>query len=210
MAASVAMRQRRHPWSSLDLACTLVLAALSAHWISGAEEQQVAGNETNSTEPAPAAVVAWPNCKQNDTAILDFEEALFTDLQGFGAVTGCFQSDCVNTDKTEARKMESCSMLCLSMPECKFWVWGREDGKTKCWFRVSDNGRKAGQKGFVTGDRSCSPPEQKAIVRGDPSCWMQDFDYNVCCRLRWGAGGNPPCWTHGFHYDRCCLPETVL
>ncbi|CAK0897811.1 unnamed protein product, partial [Prorocentrum cordatum] len=62
-----------------------------------------------------------------DTVIQNDGQAVFGNLQAFGAVTGCFQHDCQVTDKLAVSSIEACPQLCLSLPECRYWVWGRED-----------------------------------------------------------------------------------
>merc|ERR1712129_575841 len=69
----------------------------------------------------------WPACQEQNTVIRNAGRALFTNLQGFGATVGCFQDDCQNSDKFVASSVESCTKVCLSLPECEFWVWGQEE-----------------------------------------------------------------------------------
>merc|ERR1719213_676196 len=105
----------------------------------------------------------WPACQEQNTVIRNAGRALFTNLQGFGATVGCFQDDCQNSDKFVASSVESCTKVCLSLPECEFWVWGQEEGEQKCWFRMGDDGREAGE-GWISGAKSCYAPGQQAMV----------------------------------------------
>ncbi|CAE7354103.1 clcD [Symbiodinium natans] len=130
-------------------------------------------------------------------------------LQGFGATVGCFQDDCQNTDKFVASSLDSCTKVCQSLPECEFWVWGQEEGEQKCWFRLGDDGREAGE-GWISGGRACHPPGQEAIVMGNVECWIDGFNYDTCCDPKFGPSGNAQCWDGVFNYDRCCFPKDEL
>merc|ERR1712060_504629 len=98
----------------------------------------------------------WPACQEQNTVIRNAGQALFTNLQGYGATIGCFLDDCMSSDKFVAMEIESCAKVCFSLPECTHWVWGTEEGEQKCWFRTGDSGREAGairnvgQKASVT------------------------------------------------------------
>merc|ERR1712217_412102 len=97
-----------------------------------------------------ARAQSWPACQEQNTVIRNAGRALFTNLQGFGATVGCFQDDCQNTDMFVTSSINSCTKVCLSLPECEFWVWGSEEGEQKCWFRLGDDGREVGE-GWVSG-----------------------------------------------------------
>eukprot|EP00435_Cladocopium_sp_Y103_P057131 s576_g19.t1 len=99
--------------------------------------------------------------------------------------------------------------VCQSLPECEFWVWGQEEGEQKCWFRLGDDGREAGE-GWISGSRSCYPPGQQAIVMGNFDCWIDGFNYDTCCDPKFGPSGNSQCWDGVFNYDRCCFPKEEL
>mmetsp|Transcript_76958 Transcript_76958/g.174019 ORF Transcript_76958/g.174019 Transcript_76958/m.174019 type:complete len:187 (-) Transcript_76958:119-679(-) len=152
----------------------------------------------------------WPGCQEPDTVVQNGGQAVFTNLQGLGAVTGCFLDDCQHTDKFVASSLESCTKICLSLPACQFWVWGQEDNQTKCWFRSGDGGREAGAPDWVSGPRSCHPAGQKPLVMGNGNCWVEGFNYETCCHPNFGAAGNSQCWDDVFSYDRCCLPDNYL
>eukprot|EP00438_Fugacium_kawagutii_P032171 Skav225985 [mRNA] locus=scaffold5683:103609:114566:+ [translate_table: standard] len=90
----------------------------------------------------------WPACQEQNTVIRNAGQALFTNLQGYGATIGCFLDDCMSSDKFVASEIESCAKVCFSLPECKFWVWGSEEGEQK----TGDSGREAGE-GWVSGSK---------------------------------------------------------
>eukprot|EP00439_Symbiodinium_sp_Y106_P020455 s6408_g2.t1 len=100
-------------------------------------------------------------------------------------------------------------LVCQSLPECEFWVWGQEEGEQKCWFRLGDDGREAGE-GWISGGRACHPPGQQAIVMGNVECWIDGFNYDTCCDPKFGPSGNAQCWDGVFNYDRCCFPKDEL
>eukprot|EP00747_Dinoflagellata_sp_TGD_P167854 gnl/TRDRNA2_/TRDRNA2_193076_c0_seq1.p1 gnl/TRDRNA2_/TRDRNA2_193076_c0~~gnl/TRDRNA2_/TRDRNA2_193076_c0_seq1.p1 ORF type:complete len:188 (+),score=31.22 gnl/TRDRNA2_/TRDRNA2_193076_c0_seq1:52-615(+) len=151
----------------------------------------------------------WPSCYEQDVAIRNAGQGLFANLQGFGATSGCFKDDCWHTDKFTASAIESCPKVCISLPRCEFWVWGKEGDENKCWFRTGDAGREAAE-GWISGSRACKPPDAQALVRGNDVCWVQGFDYNACCDLNYGPGGNQECWSMGYTYDWCCFPRFDL
>ena len=43
--------------------------------------------------------------------------------------------DCKNTDKFSVSRLESCANVCYSEKECEYYVYGVEDGMSKCWLR---------------------------------------------------------------------------
>merc|ERR1739849_26766 len=99
----------------------------------------------------------WKACQEQNTVIRNAGQALFTNLQGYGATIGCFLDDCMSSDKFVASEIESCAKVCFSLAECQWWVWGTEEGEQKCWFRTGDSGREAGD-GWVSGAKDCHPP----------------------------------------------------
>jgi len=99
----------------------------------------------------------WPTCLQQDTAIGHAGQALYANLRGFGAKTGCLLDNCMSSDKFVATKMETCSKVCFSLPGCEFWVWGAEESKQKCWFRAGDAGKEK-KEGWISAHKSCHPP----------------------------------------------------
>eukprot|EP00927_Polykrikos_kofoidii_P026704 TRINITY_DN2374_c0_g1_i1.p1 TRINITY_DN2374_c0_g1~~TRINITY_DN2374_c0_g1_i1.p1 ORF type:complete len:186 (+),score=39.54 TRINITY_DN2374_c0_g1_i1:76-558(+) len=151
----------------------------------------------------------WPACQEQGIVIRNAGQALFANLQGYGATIGCFLDDCMNSDKFVASEIESCTKVCKSLPECKFWVWGVEEGEQKCWFRTGDNGREKGE-GWVSGAGTCHPPGTQALVMGNSECWMEGFGYENCCDAKYGPNGNAQCWDGVFNYDRCCFPKDEL
>merc|ERR1711920_1102575 len=76
-----------------------------------------------------AAAQNWPGCQEQNTVIRNAGQALFTNLQGFGATIGCFLDDCMSSDKFVANEIDSCAKVCISLPECQWWVWGTEEGE---------------------------------------------------------------------------------
>eukprot|EP00416_Gambierdiscus_australes_P042651 CAMPEP_0171109940 /NCGR_PEP_ID=MMETSP0766_2-20121228/71069_1 /TAXON_ID=439317 /ORGANISM="Gambierdiscus australes, Strain CAWD 149" /LENGTH=215 /DNA_ID=CAMNT_0011571745 /DNA_START=54 /DNA_END=698 /DNA_ORIENTATION=- len=166
----------------------------------------IAGEEV--VEAAWAKSTSWPGCLENDTVIRSAGQAVFANLEGLGAVSGCFQEDCMNTDKFATDQMESCPLICLSLRLCEFWVWGVEEGaegreshqQKKCWFRLGDAGRATNATGWVSGARSCHPPGQDALALGNKECWNGGFDYNACCLPTPGSASNEQCWDDLFDY----------
>mmetsp|Transcript_68412 Transcript_68412/g.184827 ORF Transcript_68412/g.184827 Transcript_68412/m.184827 type:complete len:158 (+) Transcript_68412:61-534(+) len=150
-----------------------------------------------------------PQNQEQDTVVRNAGRALFTNLEGFGAGRGCFEDDCQSSDKFAAKSIESCTRVCQSLPGCEFWVWGREDGEQKCWFRTGDAGREAGE-GWTSGAKSCSPPGTQVMPMGNSECWMEGFGYDTCCDAKYGPNGNAQCWDGVFNYDRCCFPKEEL
>merc|ERR1712154_480791 len=116
---------------------------------------------------------------------------------------GCFLHDCQRTDKFFATSIKSCPLVCRSLPGCKFWVWGTEDGQTRCWLRKGDAGRETSNitVGWKSASRECAPEGLEPLVMGTKECWMADFNYNSCCSPSFGASGNPTCWDARWDYD---------
>ncbi|CAK0855306.1 unnamed protein product [Prorocentrum cordatum] len=73
------------------------------------------------------AAAEWPGCQEQNTVIRNAGQALFTNLQGYGATIGCFLDDCMSSDKFVASEIDSCAKVCFSLPECQHWVWGTEE-----------------------------------------------------------------------------------
>mmetsp|Transcript_25221 Transcript_25221/g.58028 ORF Transcript_25221/g.58028 Transcript_25221/m.58028 type:complete len:180 (-) Transcript_25221:51-590(-) len=153
--------------------------------------------------------VGWPECQEQNTVIRNAGNALFSNFQGFGATVGCFQDDCQNTDKFVASSMEACTKVCLSVLDCEWWVWGQEEGEQKCWLRKGDSGREPAQD-WISGARSCHPPNQEPMVMGNVECWIDGFDYDTCCDPKHGPAGNSQCWDGLFNFDLCCFPREEL
>jgi len=184
----------------------------------GAKAKKICVKEASS-EPAakPAAVAAngkasgtpWPDCHEKNTVIRNAGQALFTNLQGYGATIGCFLDDCMSSDKFVASEIESCAKVCFSLPECEYWIWGNEEGEQKCWFRTGDDGREAGE-GWVSGRKSCHPPGTQVLPLGNSECWEVGFGYPECCDAKYGPNGNAQCWDGVYNYDRCCFPKDEL
>jgi len=63
----------------------------------------------------------WPDCTEKNTVIRNANRALFFDATVFGAASGCFLSDCRNTDKFGVPSMEDCANVCSELPECNWW-----------------------------------------------------------------------------------------
>jgi len=160
--------------------------------------------------PSRAAGIAWPDCQEPSTVIRGSAgEALWANLQGYGATIGCFLDDCMSTDKFVAGEIDSCAKVCISLPECQFWVWGIEEGEQKCWFRTGDKGREVGE-GWTSGSRACAPPGTEPLALGNTECWAEGFGYAECCDPKYGPNGNAQCWDGVYNYDRCCFPKEEL
>ena len=123
---------------------------------------------------AEAYASSWPQCIEQNTVIRNAGKALFTNVAGFGAASGCFQDDCKNTDKFAVSKLESCINVCHTLPECSWWVFGTEEGMTKCWLRVADDGRENGD-GWSSGAKTCAPPDTAELIMGNQECWVDGF-----------------------------------
>eukprot|EP00435_Cladocopium_sp_Y103_P029671 s1023_g7.t1 len=134
----------------------------------------------------------WPACQEQNTVIRNAGQALFTNLQGYGATIGCFLDDCMSSDKFVASEIESCAKVCFSLPECKYWVWGSEEGEQK----TGDSGREAGE-GWVSGTKACVPPGTSVLPLGNSECWAEGFGYENCCEAKFGPNGNAQCWDGG-------------
>eukprot|EP00927_Polykrikos_kofoidii_P026645 TRINITY_DN2368_c0_g1_i2.p1 TRINITY_DN2368_c0_g1~~TRINITY_DN2368_c0_g1_i2.p1 ORF type:complete len:272 (-),score=36.23 TRINITY_DN2368_c0_g1_i2:60-875(-) len=157
-----------------------------------------------------STALPWPACQEQNSVIRNAGHALFANLLGYGAMIGCYSDDCSNTDKFFALQVESCTKVCKSLPECKFWVWGMEGDETKCWLRTGDAGRQKAE-GWVSGARDCHPPGVRALVKGNPACWRQGFSYDICCDTSAGRRtGNVDCWDLTHHFDECCFPKDEL
>lgn len=152
---------------------------------------------------------SWPGCQEQNTVIRNAGQALFANLQGYGATIGCFLDDCMSSDKFVATEIESCTKVCVSLPECEYWVWGTEEGEQKCWFRTGDAGREAGD-GWIAAKKSCAPPGTVPMVMGNDECWAENFGYAECCDAKYGPNGNAQCWDGVYNYDRCCFPKEEL
>jgi len=151
----------------------------------------------------------WPECQEQNTVIRNAGQALFTNLQAYGATIGCFLDDCMSSDKFVAGEIESCTKVCHTLPECEFWVWGTEEGEQKCWFRTGDAGREAGD-GWTSGRKACVPPGTEVLPMGNSECWSEGFGYMNCCDAKYGPNGNAQCWDGVYNYDRCCFPNEEL
>ena len=44
------------------------------------------------------------------------------------------------------------------------------------------------------------------VSNGNPNCWIQGFNYELCCDPSYGVGGNPQCWDSFHNYEHCCHP----
>lgn len=179
-----------------------------AKWVCLKVEAAVPSHAAPSRAPEGASD-EWPACQEHNTVIRNAGQALFTNLQGFGATIGCFLDDCLSSDKFVAGEIESCAKVCHSLPECEWWVWGSEEGEQKCWFRTGDAGREAGE-GWVSGHKKCAPPGTEVLTMGNTECWAEGFGYDQCCDAKYGPNGNAQCWDGVYNYDRCCFPKDEL
>jgi len=158
----------------------------------------------------PETTSSWPGCQEYNIVVRNADQALFVNLQAYGATSGCYLDDCTTTDKFATNNVDTCATVCFSLPECQFWVWGLESGVQKCWLRIGDAGRETG-KGWVSGGRSCVPPDTKALTMGNAACWDSSVGYGDCCDFdRYGPTGNDLCWDATYNFDRCCIPRSKL
>eukprot|EP00747_Dinoflagellata_sp_TGD_P168230 gnl/TRDRNA2_/TRDRNA2_194122_c0_seq1.p1 gnl/TRDRNA2_/TRDRNA2_194122_c0~~gnl/TRDRNA2_/TRDRNA2_194122_c0_seq1.p1 ORF type:complete len:203 (+),score=27.37 gnl/TRDRNA2_/TRDRNA2_194122_c0_seq1:135-743(+) len=186
-------------------------------WYSCCQKHRVAAAELQlTTSPSATATAAaqpphWPDCQNHGVVIRGSSgAALFVDLLGLAAaMEGCWMDDCRYSDKFAAREKESCARVCISIPQCEWWVWGDEDDTSKCWLRSHDAGRENAE-GWMSGHRSCSPPGSAGtpLVYGNPDCWdpSSSFGFHECCRLELGHSGNRHCWDDVYTFNRCCVP----
>lgn len=100
----------------------------------------------------------WPDCAERHSLIRNANRGLFIDASVFGAASGCFMSDCHNTDKFAVTNMDACARVCSEVPECFWWSFGVEDGENKCWLRQGDDGREM-VEGYTSGSRGCIPQD---------------------------------------------------
>lgn len=180
-----------------------------AKWVCSKVEKSSPGATQAPAQPPQGTPGEWPGCQETNTVIRNAGQALFTNLQGFGATIGCFLDDCLSSDKFVAGEIESCAKVCHSLPECEYWVWGTEEGEQKCWFRTGDAGREAGD-GWISGHKKCSPPGTEVLPMGNNECWAEGFGYDQCCDAKYGPNGNAQCWDGVYNYDRCCFPKDEL
>eukprot|EP00927_Polykrikos_kofoidii_P077854 TRINITY_DN74758_c0_g1_i1.p1 TRINITY_DN74758_c0_g1~~TRINITY_DN74758_c0_g1_i1.p1 ORF type:complete len:173 (+),score=19.22 TRINITY_DN74758_c0_g1_i1:3-521(+) len=157
----------------------------------------------------PAGAHQWPDCQEQNTVIRSAGQALSTDVLGLGATGGCFLDDCTNSDKFSAADMSACWRVCLSVPGCNFWTWGIEDQSEKCWLRTGDAGRETAD-GWISGSKSCHPPEATVIPLGRPECFVDGIRYEQCCAPWFRPTGNLGCWKGVYNYDNCCFPALDL
>ncbi|CAD7970115.1 unnamed protein product [Amoebophrya sp. A120] len=173
-----------------------------------------------ATTPAAAITYAgkphqpYPHCLEKDVVIRNAGRALFLNMGAFGAIEGCYNDDCTMTDKFAAPDFETCINMCYTIPECTWWSFGTEksDNMTKCWIRVADDGREElGEgSGFVSGAKVCLPETVKEYPMGNAGCWIDGFDYDMCCDPKFGSAGNTQCWDGHFSHERCCVsPEQI-
>lgn len=100
---------------------------------------------------------AYPDCVEQRVVLRHAgAHAIFADLSSFGAA-GCWQNDCKNTDKFNARDSGICARACSQVAECTHWSFGEQDGATKCFLRKSDGGREE-LEGFSAAPKACAPP----------------------------------------------------
>merc|ERR1712216_1056985 len=93
---------------------------------------------------------------------------------------GCFNDDCISTDKFASDSMDDCAKTCMAVEECTHWTFGDEEGSTKCWIRNGDGGRET-WAGFKAGSKFCAPPDAGSMGLnvqndqvGNAACWVGD------------------------------------
>ncbi|CAD7952732.1 unnamed protein product [Amoebophrya sp. A25] len=160
-------------------------------------------------ELTKASRFSWPDCLEKDTVVRNAGRALFLNMGAFGATEGCYNDDCSMTDKFAAKSYESCINVCYTIPECSWWSFGQEDGQSKCWIRVADDGREH-QEGFITGAKVCMHEDARELDMGNGACWIDGFDYDTCCDPKFGPEGNRSCWDGHFSYQACCVPPSPI
>lgn len=176
---------------------------------SDAGKEALTGAISGNKECAPPE---YPDCIDGDTILRGAGMyAVFIDATRFGKSTGCFNEDCVSTDKFASESADECARTCMAVEECTFWTYGDEDGVNKCWVRNGDGGREA-KAGFKAGSKFCAPQDavamalaQQADETGNPACWVGGFSYELCCSGHYGPGGNAVCWDGSFTYEKCCF-----
>jgi len=208
-----------------DAECATLCAQIEEckHWTFGEEEGETkcwlrvsnGGRETlvgavaGSAECAPPE---YPDCVDKDIILRGAGMyAVFIDATRFGKTTGCFNDDCISTDKFASDSMDDCAKTCMAVEECTHWTFGDEDGTTKCWIRNGDGGRET-KAGFKAGSKFCAPPDAGSMGLnvqndqvGNAACWVGGFSYELCCSGHYGPGGNAVCWDGTFTYEKCCF-----
>jgi hypothetical protein len=117
-------------------------------------------NPTFVPTAAPTQAPHWPACWQNETRIKTGDEDLFADLVDYGAVSGCKDGECADTDELDMDKIKRCALICATVTNCRFWTWGPEASQLKCWLRTGNSSATnivAEAAGFLTGARDCYP-----------------------------------------------------
>lgn len=100
----------------------------------------------------------WSGCVKRNTLIhgVDAGEALMEDLTKFGAKEGCWEGDCTETDKFDCKNMSHCAFVCNQVTACKWWTWGDEHGKYRCWLRTGKHSREK-RWSYSSGKHDCYP-----------------------------------------------------
>eukprot|EP00927_Polykrikos_kofoidii_P073342 TRINITY_DN69383_c0_g1_i1.p1 TRINITY_DN69383_c0_g1~~TRINITY_DN69383_c0_g1_i1.p1 ORF type:complete len:596 (-),score=96.66 TRINITY_DN69383_c0_g1_i1:44-1831(-) len=98
----------------------------------------------------------WPDCKENGVVYRhNHAYGIFIDLtEAVGAKEGCWQDNCLKSDKFVCPSAEECASACMRVDACRFWTY--EPGIVKCFLRSSDAGREVNAD-FVSGSRACRP-----------------------------------------------------
>ena len=120
---------------------------------------------------------------------------------------GCTNDDCTYTDKFPVSDYAECGLACSKTLDCRYWVFGQEEGMNKCWMRLSDMSREQ-RVGFVSGSATCgstAPVKPNHWTDGNNKCWGGGFTAELCCDQKFGKDGNPACWDSYHTFQTCCL-----
>jgi hypothetical protein len=91
---------------------------------------------------------------------------------------------CADSDELVEEKIKQCALICATLTNCRFWSWGIEGAKLKCWFRTGNKGLTsvpAEAEGYITGSRKCysevdyakgptHPPTAEVVTFKGTSC----------------------------------------
>ena len=105
--------------------------------------------------PLAWAYPAYPDCLEQGVVYRHAgAHGIFVDVSLFGQ-RGCWQQDCLASDKFSAAEPSLCARACWQLPQCLFWSFGHE----MCFLRKSRGGREASEasRSFVSGGKSCAP-----------------------------------------------------
>lgn len=127
----------------------------------------------------------YPGCMEQNVVLRNAgAHAIFVDVSPYGS-TGCWQSDCTNSDKFHSQDPGVCARACLLLEECTHWSYGPQDDRTSCFLRKSDAGWEAAD-GFFSAPKACAPPDL-------PNAWLAVNTAYMDALTVCDAGVSPDC-----------------